>query len=326
MKAIVGIDIAKEKFDVCLLDENNESHFEEFANSKSGINRFHQWLKKRDAKQAHLCLEATGIYGDLLAETMFKRGYDVSVVNPARIKSYARSQMIRNKTDRIDASVIADFCRTQELMLWEPPSPQLKELKALVRHYETLIQEKVRVQNRLSSKQNNAVVKRQLTAQLSLIKKQIDEILSVIKEHINKHSDLKQQDELLKSIPGIRDITSFRLLGELGDIRRFDNVRQVVAFIGINPRQHQSGKRYFTQGISRMGRRELRAALFLPAMTARHRDSNFAAFAKRLEAKQLKFKQVIVAVMRKLIHVVYGVLKSGKAYDPHFNDRMPVAA
>lgn len=71
MTYIVGIDIAKEKFDVCLLDEATQAHNEIFTNSKSGINKFHRWLKKRGAKSAHICLEATGIYGDLLAETLY---------------------------------------------------------------------------------------------------------------------------------------------------------------------------------------------------------------------------------------------------------------
>src|SRR3972149_2528152 len=113
MTAIVGIDIAKDKFDVCLVAAEGQRHQETFANTRSGINKLHTWLKKRGAKTAHVCLEATGIYGELVAETLHQRGYRVSVVNPARIKAYAASQMQRNKTDALDAALIAEYCRTQ---------------------------------------------------------------------------------------------------------------------------------------------------------------------------------------------------------------------
>lgn len=325
MRAIVGIDIAKDKFDVCLITSDGTVYESVFDNKKSGINKFHRWLKKQGAKQAHITLEATGIYGDLVAEMMHQRSYDISVINPARIKAYADSQMRRNKTDQLDAALIADYCRTQEPSLWTPPSPDIKALRDLVRHFETLKQERQRAKNRLTTT-TAPFVQKQLKAQIRLLDKQIEEIKKAMKDHLKKHPDLKKDADLMKTIPGISDITACVLLAELGDIRRFDNVREVVAFIGLNPRQHHSGRKQSTHGISRMGRASLRAALYMPAIVAKKHNPNLHAFAQRLEARQLKGKQIIVAIMRKLVHLVYGVVKSGKAFDLNYQQQMPIAA
>lgn len=320
MTAIVGIDIAKDKFDVCLLNEAGKAQEATFANSKQGINQLHHWLKKQGAKQAQVCLEATGIYGDLVAETLHSRKYQVSVVNPARIKAYADSQMRRNKTDALDAALIADYCRTQQPDPWTPSPPELKELRALIRHLDDLKQEKQRATNRLDVQTSAQAVSQHLQAQMSLLEEQIQHTLHLIHDHIDRYPDLKQQRDLLDSIPGIGDLTASYLIAELGDISRFQDVGEVVAFVGLNPRQHQSGKKQTTHGISRMGRAALRAALYMPAIVAKRCNPRLQAWANQLAQRGLTGKQVIVALMRKLIHLAYGILKSGRAFDPHFGD------
>jgi transposase len=280
MSYIAGIDSAKDKFDICLLDPQQQAHSECLPNTKSGINKLHRWLKKLGANDAHICLEATGIYGELLAETMYQRGYTVSVVNPSRIKSYAKSQMRRNKTDVLDAALIADYCRTQQPDPWQPVSPELKELRALARHRDDLRQELQRTQNRLDAQ----------TASVAVA------------------------------------ITACLIITELGDLRRFDNVREIVAFAGLNPRQYQSGKKQVSQGISRMGRSSLRSSLYMPAIVAKQHNPVLRAFAERLAERGLTGKQIIVAVMRKLIHLAYGVLKSGRAFDPNYRHQTSLAA
>ena len=320
MTAIVGIDIAKDKFDVCLLNESPVAQQATFANSKSGINKLHNWLKKQGARTAHICLEATGIYGDLVAETLHTRGYNISVVNPARIKAYAASQMRRNKTDRLDAALIADYGRTQQPPTWTPPLPEVKELRALVRHLDDLKQEKQQVHNRLEVQSASQVVVQHLRAQMVLLDQQIEQTLHRIHDHIDRYPHLKQDNDLLKSIPGIGDITACHLMAELGDLTRFQDVGEVVAFIGLNPRQHQSGQKHISQGISRMGRASLRAALYMPAVVAKRCNPRLRLWAQQLTQRGLTGKQVIVALMRKLVHLAYGILKSGRAFDPHFGD------
>jgi transposase len=326
MTAIVGIDIAKDKFDVCLLKETGEGQQATFANNQAGINQLHHWLKKQGAKQAQVCLEATGIYGDLVAETLHSRKYAVSVVNPARIKAYAANQMRRNKTDTLDAALIADYCRTQQPDPWTPPPPELKELRALIRHLDDLKQEKQRASNRLDVQTGSQAVIQHLEAQIGLLNEQIKHTLDLIHDHIDHYPHLKQQRDLLHSIPGIGDLTASYLMAELGDISRFQTVGEVVAFVGLNPRQHQSGKKQTTHGISRMGRAALRAALYMPAMVAKRCNPRLKAWAIQLSQRGLTGKQVIVALMRKLVHLAYGILKSGQPFDPHFGDPLPLVA
>ena len=326
MNSIVGIDIAKDKFDVCLLNEAGKAQQATFANSKQGINQLHHWLKKQGAKQAQVCLEATGIYGDLVAETLHSRKYQVSVVNPARIKAYADSQMRRNKTDALDAALIADYCRTQQPDLWTPPPPELKELRTLIRHLDDLKQEKQRASNRLDVQNSSQAVIQHLQAQMSLLQDQIQHTLRLIHDQIDRHPDLKQQRDLLDSIPGIGDLTASYLIAELGDISRFQDVGEVVAFVGLNPRQYQSGKKQTTHGISRMGRAALRAALYMPAIVAKRCNPRLQAWANQLSQRGLTGKQVIVAIMRKLVHLAYAILKSGRAFDPQFGNLMLLPA
>lgn len=318
MNAIVGVDIAKDSFEACLLDEQGQVHEASFPNLLKGIKQFERWLKQLGCGKAHVCLEATGIYGDLLAETLHKHQHPVSVVNPARIKAYAESRMQRNKTDQLDAALIAVYCRTQQPPLWTPPPAEVKALRALVRHLDDLKQEKQRARNRLESQRASSPIKAHLDEQIRVLDKQIKHTEYLIHDHINQHPDLKRCDDLLQSIPGIGTLTSSLIMAEFGDMTRFDDVRDVVAFVGLNPRQNQSGKKRSTQGISRMGRASLRAALFLPALVAKRRNPRLKAWAEQLERRGLTPKQATVAVMRKLIHLAYGILKSGRPFDPNY--------
>ena len=130
---------------------------------------------------------------------------------------------------------------------------------------------------------------------------------------------MKQQRDLIKSIPGLGDLTAARILAELGDLSRFSDVRQIVAMTGLNPQQRQSGTSlHYTAGISRMGRRAIRAALYMPALSAMRHNPILRPFAERLLKQGLKKKQVIVAVMRKLLHLAYGVLKNKAPFNPNY--------
>ncbi len=312
MSAILGIDVSKAKLDVCLLRDEQRPATKTFANTRDGFEQLAQWLTQRQVSELHACLEATGRYGDEVALFLYDRGSIVSVVNPAQIKAHAQSQMQRNKTDKLDAALIADFCRKQQPLAWTPPDPTLRELQALVRHYDDLKESLRQHQNRLEAGSPSPLVIGQLQAQVTLIQQQMD-------DHLDHHPDLKRQRDLLTSIPGLGDLTAAKLLAECRDIRRFDNVRQLVAFAGLNPKHRQSGSsvRGYPH-ISKMGRASLRAALYMPAVTAMRYNPILRAFAERLRQRGLRGKAVVAAVMRKLLHLVYGILKSGQPFDPDY--------
>lgn len=313
----IGIDVAKATLQVCVLGQSKQQR--EFANSRKGHRQLVTWLKKQADEVALVGLEATGSYGDALCSYLYEQGMRVSVINPARIKAYAQSQLKRHKTDAIDAELIADFCRTQQPEAWSPPSPEEQELRTLVRHLDDLKAQRQAEKNRLEAQPTSKTVVRNLQAHIRFLDTQIQQLERDIHDHINHHPQLKQQHDLLKSIPGIGDITSFQILAELGDLTRFSDVRQVVALAGLNPQLRRSGTSvHYTAGISRMGRYSLRAALFMPAMVAMRYNPILKAFAERLTYNGLKPKQVITAVMRKLLHLAYGILKNKVPFNPNY--------
>ena len=316
----VGIDVSKDQLQVCLLTQGRVQR--QFANRETGWRELTAWLSEQG--EVWVALEATGRYSDGVSQALVEAGIRLSVVNPARIAAYRQSQLKRHKTDAVDAQLIADFCRTQQPPLWAPPTPAERELRALVRHRDDLKDLRQAERNRLESQPPSATVVRQLRALLVLLDGQIAEVEQQIRDHVDRHPDLKAQHNLLTSIPGIGDQTSVQLLAELGDLRRFTNVRQVVALVGLNPQQRHSGSSiHYTAGIARMGRSSLRAALYLPAVVAKRHNPLLKAFAERLAARGLSPQAVVVAVMRKLLHLAYGVIRSNRPFDPHFGQPSP---
>ncbi len=319
MEGYVGIDVSKGRLDVLLVREGQREG-QQFTNTPTGYGKLHGWLRRRlKASAVHVCLEATGSYSEAVAEYLYAAGYKVSMVNPARIKGYAASQMQRNKTDKLDAALIADFCRTQQPAAWTPLAPEIRQLQQLVRHLEDLTKARQHAQNHVEDARLAAVLVQDWQAQISLLEAQIAHTQQAISDLLNQHPDLKRQADLLRSIPGLGDLTIGKLLAECRDVRAFRDVRQLVAFVGLNPRQHVSGSSIHKRPtISRTGSASLRAALFMPALTAMRFNPVLRAFADRLRARGLAGKAVVVAVMRKLLHLVYGVLKSGQPFDPHW--------
>lgn len=319
----VGIDVGKDQLQVCVLTQGRAQR--QFENRETGWRALTKWLKTWG--EVWVTLEATGTYGDGVSAWLYQAGIQVSVVNPARIAAYARSQLKRHKTDAVDAELIADFCRTQQPPLWTPPSGAERELRALVRHRDDLKELRQAELNRLEAQPPSATVVRHLRALVALLEAQIADAEQRIRDHIDGNPDLKAQHELLTSIPGIGDQTSFQLLAELGDLRRFTNVRQVVALVGLNPQQRHSGRSiHYTAGIARMGHSSLRAALYLPAVVAKQHNPLLKPFAERLTAQGLAPKAVIVAVMRKLLHLAYGVIHSNRPFDPHYGQKPLIIA
>ncbi len=327
MTAILGIDIAKATFDVMLVREATSSQHAQFANSSQGFNKLRRWLKKRQVAQVHACLEATGRYGEMLADWLYQQGHDVSVVNPARIKAYGESQLRRNKTDKADAALIADFCRTQNPLLWSPPDPSWRELNSLVRHLEDLTVMRQQERNRLTSGVGSPTVLDNLKTHITFLDQQIEQVKQRIQDHLDQHPKLKQQKDLLISIKGIGPLTAGKLLAEFRDIADFDNVRQLVAFAGLNPKQRQSGSSIRAQtSISKMGRASIRATLYMPALVAKRYNPVLQPFVQRLQVRGLSNMEIVIAVMRKLLHLAYGILKSGLPFDPCFLEKQAAMA
>lgn len=331
MSVIVGIDIGKDQLEVVLLRPDHDPEQADFANSTTGFKQLWRFLRRRQAKDGHACMEATGLYYELVADFLHEKGMTVSVVNPARISAYASSQMRRNKTDRLDAAVIADFCRTQQPSVWTPPEPAWRHLRALARHLYDLQTDLQRQRNRLHARQRAAdpvaPVVQNLEQQIALLEQQIDQIKRDMNAHVSRYPHLKRERDLIASIPGIGDLTANKLLAEFRDITAFDGVRQLVAFAGLNPKHYQSGTSIQRPTrISKMGAPSIRAALYMPAVTAKSCNPIMQRLAERLEARGKCKMEIVVAIMRKLLHLIYGILKSGQPFDPDFLDKKAASA
>ena len=313
----LGIDIAKVKFNVCLLHLNGKLKHKVFSNTAAGFEQLSSWLLRQGSEQVHACLEATGTYGEALSLYLHERGHTVSVINPAAIKAFAASRLSRTKTDRVDAELIARFCLAQEPPAWKPPAAELRELQALVRRLESLIEMRVAEENRLSSGLTVAVVRSSVEEMLAHLKHQITRTEKLIRKHIDQHPGLKQQSELLNSIPGIADTTAALLLAEVPHIKQYRSARQLAAFAGLVPRERQSGSSVKGRvRLSKIGNARLRKALYFPAITALRCSPFFQDWAAALRQRGKSKMSVIGAVMRKLMHIAYGVLKSGRPFDP----------
>jgi transposase len=316
-QAIIGIDISKQKFDLCLLRDNGKLKHKVFANSAAGFLQLSTWLKKQQVERAHLCMEATGTYGEALATYLFDAGHLVSVINPAIIKAYAQSHLSRTKTDKVDATLIARFCQERKPPAWSPLPREVRDLQALVRRLESLLEMRQMEVNRLEAGVGAEPVRASLTEHIAFLDEEIERTQSLIRDHIDQHPTLRDQRELLVSIPGIGESTAAKLLAEMLDVKLYKSARQLAAFAGLVPRLHESGSSIKRKArLSKIGAPRLRKALYFPAIAAIKYNPSIKAMSARLRERGLCPMQVIGAAMRKLVHLAYGVLKSGRPFDP----------
>ncbi len=312
--SILGIDIAKRKFDIALLHDAKIKH-KVFSNDPIGLSQLAIWLKKMNIMQLHACMEATSTYGEALAIHLIHLGFTVSIVNPAQIKAFAKSQLSRNKTDKADALSIAQFCLRMEPPAWQPAPTHIQELQALVRRLEVLVILHNQETNRLQTAHTITIAS--IEKIIAVLAKEIKDVKKCLREHLDQYPNLQQQRDLLNSIPGVGEATILQILAFIGDIHRFKNVKQLVAFIGLNPRQHTSGSSVLGKSrLSKTGNAALRKAFYMPALTAKRYNPIIQSFCERLKQRGKNNKAIICAAMRKLIHLIYGVLKSAQPFNP----------
>jgi transposase len=313
---VLGIDIAKQKFDAALLIGGKLKH-KTCKNSTDGFETLSHWLRKQGVDRLHACLEATGSYGDELALYLHNAGHTVSIVNPARIKGFAQSELLRTKNDKMDAGLIARFCLAMHPEPWEPPAPEIRALQALVRRVDALIGMRTQEMNRLGTAP--VTVEPSIREHIAYLNEQIEKIKQQIAGHIDGIPELKSKKDLLYSIPGIGPATIAAILAEINIFDRCDEVRKVVAFIGLAPRETVSGTSIKGKPrLCKIGHARLRKALYMPAVVSIRYNPVITVFYRQLKNKGKNGKLIVCAIMRKLVHIIFGILKSGKPFDPNF--------
>lgn len=319
----IGIDISKATFDAAFSKDDN-NHHQQFANNTKGFTAFLKWLRPYHQSDDQLfCMEATGIYHIWLANFLFDLTDNVIVVNPIKTHHLAKLNMIRNKTDKTDANMIARYGQylinnnTWQQSLWQPKTKELTDLQYLITRLEQLAQHKLAEQNRLDIASNKIIIK-SIKLAINQLDKQIISLELSIKNLLKSSNKLCQQVSLLKTIDGISDKTAWTFLAYTGDIDEFANANQITSFAGLNPRQKQSGSSVNGSSLSKMGHKKLRKTLFMPALVAIRYNPLLRTFYQRLLARGKAKMTALIAVMRKLLVLMFGVLKSGIAFDVNY--------
>lgn len=319
---ILGIDIAKLKFDVCLRERTDSCvrQANVFPNTPKGFAALQRWLRQHKVELVHACLEATSRYGDALATFLHAQGHAVSVINPRRTRNYANGRLVRTQNDRIDAALIADFGATQPIRVWQPMAADRQLLQELVRTRAFFIQQKQQCQNRLETAfPTSAKLLRQQIRRLEATVQQIEKQLAQL---LKREPELARQIKLASSISGVGLITAAIAVAELPPVAQLEHAGQAVALAGLDPRRKTSGTSVHTAPrLSKMGSSLLRQTLYMAALAALRCNPIAQAQAKRLKDKGKGGKCAVTAVMRKLIRLIYGVLKQGKPFDPNWLNR-----
>ena len=311
----VGVDVAKDKFDVAI-DINGHYKHLIFSNCPKGHKEFHEWLSQHPLIP-WVCMEATGHYSVNIADFLVKNAIRVSVVNPFQVKNFARASLARNKNDLIDAKIISQFGQRMNPRVYQATPVEKKEIKDLTKLLDMLKAQLVQLNNQLHSIQGK-IARKALEKMVEKLKKEIAKIEKEIADLVGNNESLNEQFKLLTSIKGVGKLTAFRIIALMPDVNCFATAKQFAAYIGITPKQNQSGTFIGKTTISRIGDSRLRKSLYMAALVAKNFNKGLTNFVSRLQQKGKNPKTIICAVMRKLAHIIFGVLKSKQPFNENF--------
>lgn len=314
----VGIDVAAETLSVEIGVDGETLTRLELANSAQGHKALIQRLTKK-GHTARVCLEATGMYSLDVALALRGAGIAVMVVNPKVAKRFAEALGERSKTDRIDAGVLRQFAQRMPFEPWQPPSPQRLQLRSITRRIHTLVRTVAQEKNRLhaaSVSELTIAVRKDIRLNIKQLLARIRALRSQADALVDSSDELSRMRARIRAIPGFGPVSTLQILGELAVLPPDMTPRQWVALAGLDPRQSESGTSVRRPSrMSRAGNRLFRAPLYMPALVAIRRQPHTAAFYKLLLARQKKPLQAIVAVMRKLLHAIFGMLRHNEPFD-----------
>ena len=319
MSNILGIDVGKAEIMVALLVDDKCIGKESFVNNDKGFKNLNKWLKQKKISALKACMEATGNYSNNVVEFLYNAGHEVHVVNPVCIKAFAKSKLIRTKTDAVDALIIAKYANTLELIPYKSKSSAVKELKALHRCLDDLKGQCVQISNHLEHKEH---VPKSVTSTwkklLKDFKNEIKNIEDSLDELFENNLELKQHRDNLQTIPGIGKTTATSILAESPDLSSFKSPRQYAAYAGLVPKHRTSGSSVRGKArLSKLGSSKLRKALYLPAVVAKNHNPILKAFSNKLKSKGKHNMVIIAAVMRKLLHLCFAIIKSNSTFIPN---------
>jgi transposase len=316
----VGVDVSAKWIDVERGAPTEAVVSQRWPNTASGHRQVARWLTQGGAC-ARVVLEATGTYSLDLAMCLHQtRGIEVMVINPRVSKDFAGACGQRARTDATAAHVLREFAARMAFTPWQPPSAAVLELRAVMRRVATLVALRVQEQNRLHALDATAaappVVRRDVREQIKTLAQRVARLEREARALVEAAPALRAAYGHLRSVRGIGQRSALALLSELAILPRELSVRQWVAYAGLDPRPLQSGSSVHPPvRISKRGNVHLRRILFMPALVAVRWEPAVQRFATQLTDRRLAPLQVLVAVMRKLLHAIYGMLKTDTDFD-----------
>lgn len=305
---VVGIDVSKDKLDVCLRPAGDV-----FAVSRNAAGLSDLVERLKDLPVALIAIEATGGFETVVAASLASAGLPVAVVNPGQVRAFARALGQRAKTDPIDAFVIARFAEATrpEVRPLDDEATQL--LSALIARRRQIIDMIVAETHRERTVTDKTLKKSIVQLKLAL-ERALNEIDSNIDDQIRTSPLWKAKEDLLSSVPGIGPVTARTLIADLPELGRL-SPKQIAALAGLAPYTQQSGKwrgRAFTGG----GRTSVRSVLFLAAMAASRYNPVLKAFRERLRAAGKPAKVALIAVARKLLTILNAIIRENNTWQP----------
>jgi len=327
LKQSVGIDVSKDmlevKFKEQTLEKTKIKGSRKFPNTPFGFSQLLEWSNKRKKIDNNVfVLEATGVYHEDLLYFLYSEGEKVSLQLPQRIKYFAKSKGIDTKNDKVDSGTIADFGLERSVKTWQPPSKKFKVLRDLSREHSILKELKVAAQNRLhaynhsNSKDVNVIDR--LESQIDFHEEQIKKTERDMKSRLKEDKGLSAKIKKIETIKGVGFITIIKIIAETGGFYLFNNINQLVSYAGLDVIENQSGKHKGKTRISKKGNANLRTALYMPSLTAIKHNKKLKTFHERLMKTHQYTKQGMVAVMRKLLILVYTLWRKDEEYNINF--------
>lgn len=316
----IGVDVDSANL-VCRIRRNGRDFPQAtFTNDLSGHRRFVKWATKNH-QPARVCLEATGVYS--LPFALFLHTIDdieVMVANPKTIKHFATANLQRGKTDSLDAGTILEFLERMPFRPWQPPRDEILEIQHITRRIVQLTADLTRERNRHKAAKRlgalGRVVANDTAVNMRHLQRRIDYLEQASLDLIESIPELNEQLTLITSATGIAKKTGPRILIELASLPDDMTGSQWVAHAGLDPRPYESGvSTNKPRRITKAGNRYLRDALFFPALVASQKDKHVKAFYQHLLSRGKKPMQAIVAIMRKLLLAIWGMMKNNETWD-----------
>ena len=333
IKYVIGIGIAKDKFDVCLMNLDVELNSKvkasrKFTNTESGFKEFYQWMPKhcKEKVPVQILMEASGVYREKLAIWLTEKEKQVFVVLPNKARAYMKSLGLKSKNDKIDAQGLALMCAQQKFDTWQPIAKYYCQLRILTRHYQSLQEQKTALKNQLHVLQHSAYISKEVNKQLEKViaftDKQIKEIKALISKHIDANEEVKRKVSQICKIKGIHILTVANVIAETNGFELFKNQRQLVSYAGYDVIENESGKYIGKTRISKKGNPRIRRILHMPALNmVRFEQTPFLNLYQRIyEKTKIKMKGY-VAVQKKILVIIYSLWKNDQPYRSDYEQK-----